>query len=120
MSPFRIIAPRILVVEDEPDIREGIRQTLELEGFRVEEAVDGHDALRRLNDQPDINLILLDYNMPNMTGEQFIAAISPRDRDIPIIMVTASLVRLPGIPTMRKPFAIDRLYSMITRLLAAH
>ena len=57
---------KILIIEDDPDIREGVRILLESEGFAVVEAEDGRDGLQKLLD--DISLVILDVMMPGMSG----------------------------------------------------
>ena len=58
---------RILVVDDEYGVRSGIRQILELEGYEVEEAATGEEALTLLRDQ-SFDVGLLDYRLPDMDG----------------------------------------------------
>lgn len=80
---------KILVVDDEPDIRDVLRITLEAEGFEVFEAENGEDAMKALETKtPD--LILSDYKMPRMDGREFCRRIK-KDillRHLPVIMVT--------------------------------
>ncbi len=64
------MTPRVLVIEDDSSIRDGVVMVLEIEGFEVREATDGREALEVLDGwQPDI--ILLDLMMPVMTGWDF-------------------------------------------------
>lgn len=80
---------KILVVDDEPDIRDVLRITLEAEGFEVFEAENGEEAMKALETKtPD--LILSDYKMPRMDGREFCRRIK-KDillRHLPVIMVT--------------------------------
>src|SRR3954470_12387725 len=83
---------RVLVVDDDPDIRESVRLVLEDEGYEVEEAADGAAALallRAATTRPDV--ILLDLMMPVMNGWQFRAAQLADDdlADIPVIVLSA-------------------------------
>ncbi|MFQ3617837.1 MAG: PAS domain S-box protein [Cyanobacteriota bacterium] len=81
---------RVLVVEDEADIRQMFRRMLEREHWQVVEAENGHVGLQSLSQQrPD--LILLDLMMPEMDGFQFISAVreNPDWRSLPIVVVTA-------------------------------
>ena len=59
-------AAKILIVEDDSDIREGVRILLESEGYSVEEAEDGFAALKRLSEKTD--LVILDVMMPGISG----------------------------------------------------
>ncbi|MCB0153886.1 MAG: ammonium transporter [Anaerolineae bacterium] len=81
---------RVLLVEDEPDIRELVRRTLEKEGWQVTEAENGRVALERMAENAP-ELILLDLMMPEMDGFQFITAkqARPEWEAIPTIIVTA-------------------------------
>ena len=84
------MSARVLVVDDEPPIRELCRVSLELRGFRVDEAVDGEDALARLRaDRHDV--VLLDVMMPKLDGWSTLAAIAddPSLRDVPVVLMTA-------------------------------
>jgi len=83
------MAIRILVVDDEDDIRDVLRITLEGEGYEVSEATNGEEGLKAiLAHAPD--LVLLDYKMPRMTGLEVCAKIkkAPLLRPLPVIMVT--------------------------------
>ena len=62
---------RILVVEDDPEVRSAIRMVLEAEAYEVAESGDGADALVKLRATPQPSLILLDLMMPGMNGWQF-------------------------------------------------
>ena len=78
---------RILVVEDEPDVRLLLRVLLEDEGYQVVEAADG-DAAAQVGVAEPFDLVLLDLRLPKMSGFDVCRAIRQR-RDTPIIMVTA-------------------------------
>ena len=80
----------VLVVDDDPDLRRGMRRFLEHDGWEVDEAANGRLALERLSKQrPDA--IMLDLMMPEMDGFQFLVEMrkSAEWRDIPVIVVTA-------------------------------
>lgn len=79
---------RILVVDDEADIRESLETLLELEDYSVELAVDATDATRKL-DKSTYDLILLDLMMPDRSGMELLQEIRERDRETPVIMLTA-------------------------------
>jgi CheY-like chemotaxis protein len=84
------VSPRVLVVDDEPPIRELCRVSLELRGFEVVEAVDGEDALAQLRaGRPDV--VLLDVMMPKLDGWGTLAAIAEDAelRNVPIVLMTA-------------------------------
>ncbi|MBI3323200.1 MAG: response regulator [Candidatus Omnitrophica bacterium] len=81
---------RILVVDDEPDIRDVLRLTLETEGYEVHEAADGQEAVQKVR-KVNPALILLDYKMPRMEGPE-LCQILKKDlllQNLPIIMLTS-------------------------------
>ena len=84
------VARRILVVDDDPDLRRHLRHLLEKEGLEVDEAGDGRAALARLDEQwPE--LILLDLLMPGMDGFAFLGELQRRKdgRFVPVVVLTA-------------------------------
>lgn len=80
----------ILIVDDDPEIREVMRMVLEDEGFRVLEAIHGEDALEIVT-QNEPSMVILDLNMPVMDGFEFLSIFRKdlRYRDIPVIVLTA-------------------------------
>ena len=118
--------PSILVVEDEAALLALLRYNLERQGFHVEEATDGQEAMLRISEaKPD--LVLLDWMLPVMSGIEVCRQIRrrPATRDLPVIMVTA---RTEDQDTVRaldtgaddyisKPFAVEALMARIRALL---
>lgn len=83
------MAVKILVVDDDPDIRDVLKLTLSEENYEVFEAGDGEEALKVINSRP-LNLVLLDYKIPKLDGRQ-VCRLVKQDlllRHLPIIMVT--------------------------------
>jgi two-component system phosphate regulon response regulator PhoB len=118
--------PLVLVVEDEAALATMLRYNLEKQGFRVEEAADGQEALTRVAEaRPD--LVLLDWMLPVMSGLEVCRQLRRRaeTRDVPVIMVTArtddqDAVR--GLNTgaddyIAKPFGMDALLARMRALL---
>ncbi len=79
---------RILVIDDEEDIRESLDALLTLEGYAVDLAPNGAEGLRRLESR-EYDLVLLDLMMPDRSGMDVLRDIRERDRQIPVFMVTA-------------------------------
>ncbi len=79
--------PEILIVEDEPRIREILRSYLVSEGFAVDESGSGDNALEKVEEK-DYSLIILDLMLPGVAGEK-VAATVKRSSDTPILMLTA-------------------------------
>jgi len=117
---------RILVVDDDPDILEVVRINLELEGFEVETAVDGLEALDRAADLPP-DLVLLDIMMPRLDGLATLRRMRhlPTTTNVPIVLLTAR-----GLPADRvrglelgaddyiaKPFDVTELVARVKAIL---
>ena len=81
----------LFLIEDEPDIRETLREVLEMEGYEVETARNGQEAIDALRRLPTPELILLDMLMPVMNGREFRdrQLEVPRLRDVPVIVMSA-------------------------------
>ncbi len=117
-------ACRVLVVDDQPPVRESLRRILRLEGYAVETAADGVEALRVLaTDEPD--LVLLDVTMPRLGGLDVTRQLRARGRRMPILLLTArDLVgdRVAGLDAgaddyLAKPFALEELLARVRALL---
>ena len=84
-----MIKPRVLLVDDDPDILDVLEITLSEENFEISKAHDGEEAMRIIKSKP-LDLVLLDYNMPRMNGREVCMQVK-KDillRHLPIIMVT--------------------------------
>jgi DNA-binding NtrC family response regulator len=88
MSDLASAKGRILVIDDEADIRESLETLLEIEGYGVDVGVDGGDGLRKLN-KSRYDLVLLDLMLPDRSGMDVLADIRSKDQETPIIMLTA-------------------------------
>lgn len=84
-------AETILLVEDEADLRETIREVIAEEGYTVEEAANGAEALVWLERHPAPCLVLLDLMMPICNGFELLERMraSPRLKDIPVLVISA-------------------------------
>jgi CheY-like chemotaxis protein len=112
---------RILIVEDERDIRDTLKEILELEGFEATAAQNGREALQLLEEIARPCLILLDLMMPVMDGWQFLEVIE-RERahvlaTIPIVVVSAaadvsSIQQHYGCKAIKKPVNISTLVDL--------
>ncbi len=78
----------ILVVDDESSIRESLQTLLEMEGYLVETASSGEEGLARIAEIP-VDLVLLDYALPERNGLEVLREIRERDPDLAVILVTA-------------------------------
>lgn len=112
----------ILLVEDDADIRDSLREVLEKRGYAVVTAVNGQVGLEKLRTLPRPDLILLDLMLPVMNGEEFLEAL--RDTDyatIPVVAVSAwpkEAARLSGRTRafLGKPVSLDRLLTVVEGL----
>ncbi|GGP48888.1 MULTISPECIES: response regulator transcription factor [Streptomyces] len=124
MSPAEDDPQRILIVDDEPAVREALRRSLAFEGYGTQVAVDGYDALAVVETYaPD--LIVLDIQMPRMDGLTAARRIRATGSTTPILMLTARDTvgdRVTGLDAgaddyLVKPFELDELFARIRALL---
>jgi two-component system, OmpR family, response regulator MprA len=119
-------AMRIFVVEDDQAVRDALRRALELEGYGVELAGDGEDALRRLDErevEPDA--IVLDVLMPRLDGLEMCRRLRRSGNRTPVLMLTARdqvADRVAGLDAgaddyLVKPFALEELLARVRALL---
>ena len=116
---------KILVVDDERAVRESLRRALELQGYEVELASDGAEALERLaaDGQPDA--VVLDILMPGIDGLEVCRQIRQRGNSVPVLMLTARDAvgdRVEGLDAgaddyLVKPFALEELLARLRALL---
>lgn len=121
--PIRHGTKVVLIVEDEPDIRESLAELLSDEGYEVCTAANGHEALdllRRNDVRP--GLILLDLMMPVMSGAKFLECLCAEAThltQIPVVVLTAAKnVDVRGLPTagrIHKPIDIDELFACVRK-----
>ena len=108
---------RVLVVEDDPDVREALADALADHGFEVACATDGREALRILRERA-ADVIVLDLMMPGMNGWQFRAEQKkdPALAHLPIVVVSASGHRdIDATAFLDKPFEVEALLALIAR-----
>jgi putative two-component system response regulator len=111
---------RILVVDDDPAIRDLLRLILEMENFEIEVAPDGQGALSLLERIEKPDLILLDLMMPTMNGWQLYSALQEdaRFRDIPVVVMTAYSsheIEMPPVDILPKPIEFPRLLELVEK-----
>ncbi|MHC4549094.1 MAG: response regulator [Planctomycetota bacterium] len=116
-------AQSVLVVDDDPAIRDALRALLERAGLRVRTAPNGRAALDQVADEQP-NLILMDYQMPEMDGVAACEALKgdPETADIPVLLATRSQVNLAALTFadgfLVKPYRQDVLFSLVRKLLS--
>lgn len=119
---------RILVVDDEPTLRLGFKFALENEGYRVENAGDGDEALERLADESAVPLaaMLLDLRMPGKGGIDVLREMKSEKRYVPTVVVSAYIdsptaveaIDLGVTDFLRKPVTPDQVRGVIGKLLS--
>lgn len=116
---------KILVVDDEADIREGLELLLTSEGFLVDLAQNGGEGLHKLETNA-YDLVLLDLMMPDRSGMDVLAEVRERDRETPIFMITAygsveaavNALKLGANDYFSKPWDNEKLIIEIGRMIA--
>ena len=114
---------RILVVDDEENTRIGLSKLLSQEGFQVESAANGNDALEMLG-QHKINLVISDINMPDMNGLVFLRELGRKFPSTNVIMMTAyggvesylEAMNLGAYEYLHKPVRLDELRSVMKKI----
>jgi two-component system, OmpR family, response regulator MprA len=115
---------RILVVDDEPAVREAVERALRLEGHDVLLAADGHEALQTLDSRPP-DAVVLDVLMPRVDGLETCRRMRGRGDRTPVLMLTARDAvsdRVAGLDAgaddyLVKPFALEELLARVRALL---
>ena len=109
---------KVLVVDDEPSIREMLRLNLEMSGFECFEARDIHDAYRLIIDEPP-HLVLLDWMLPGGSGIDLLKRLKKKDgmQAVPVIMLTAKTHQAGADDYIIKPFAPKELIARVKAIL---
>jgi two-component system, OmpR family, response regulator MprA len=116
---------RVLVVDDEPAVRDSLRRALQLEGYEVELAGDGLEALERLASGDGVDALLLDVSMPRLDGLETCRRLRREGNGMPVLMLTARDAvsdRVAGLDAgaddyVVKPFALEELLARLRALL---
>jgi two-component system OmpR family response regulator len=117
-------APRVLVVDDEPSIVDALATCLRYEGFDVDEAVTGREALALAQDDPP-DLVILDVMLPGLDGLEVTRRLRADGVDVPILFVTAkdtlqdklAGLRIGGDDYVTKPFALAEVIARVQSIL---
>ncbi len=115
----------ILVVDDEKNIREGLGTSLEMDGYRVFLAENGKKGLEMVN-REDIDLVITDLKMPELSGEELLKKITSANPNIPVIILTGhgsietavTAMRNGAFDFLTKPVNLDRLSLLVKRALS--
>lgn len=115
-----------MIVDDSLVVRQQLKSVLRGAGFATLEAVDGVDALKQIETEENLNLIVLDLNMPNMNGLEFLEALRkiPAHKSLPVVMLTTEAhpkllqqaKQLGAIGWIVKPFKAETIIAVATRV----
>lgn len=117
---------RILVVDDQPMICDAVKMMLDVDGHEVKAAFSGAEALAALQ-REEFDLVITDYEMPNMKGDELAAAIKARSPAQPVLMITAYAEMLQALPNalsdidfiLSKPFRLENLREVVAKATSA-
>src|SRR4051812_37815531 len=113
---------KILVVDDEESIREFFEIMLKREGYQVLSAANGKEGLDQLK-KHQVDLIISDIQMPEMSGLQMLASVKEQDPEMPVVMITAfgstdtavEAMKLGASDYLQKPFKLDEVKIIIAK-----
>ena len=118
------MASRILIIEDNYDLAQGLANNLEIEGYEVEAVHDGAEGLDRARAN-DLSLVILDLALPGLDGYRVLSALRAEDNDVPVLILTARSDEADKVRGFRygaddyvtKPFGLLELLGRVHALL---
>jgi len=121
---------RILIIDDEPSIRDTLDRILRLDGHEVEKAADGRHALEAVAARPP-DLVITDIYMPEMDGIEFLLSLTEAAPDIPVVAISGGAVasagfvledaaQLGAVATLAKPFEVEEVRALVRNVLEEH
>jgi two-component system phosphate regulon response regulator PhoB len=114
--------PVVVVAEDDGDLRETIAELLEHEGYRVVACPNGFAALRAFFHEPRVDVLLLDWVLPDIEGRDLIRLLHAQHElaDLPVVLTTGVNLEMPSfegaVCLLRKPFARQELLRLLHAL----
>src|SRR5262249_24705971 len=117
-----------LIVEDSADMRDLMKLLLEEAGYQTLRAADGREALKYIEDDREfIDLVVTDVQMPEVTGDEILAAVRARRGETPVIVITAfgsveqavAMVKSGAFQYVTKPFNKAKLLSLVEKALGS-
>jgi two-component system chemotaxis response regulator CheY len=114
--------PRVMVVDDDTDASEMVSAALVSQGYLVQNANNGREALEQIHEGPLPMAVLLDLNMPVMNGREFLAAIRDDEAlaQIPVVVISADVRATPkgAFRAFRKPLVLEKLLDLLDAMRA--
>lgn len=116
---------RILIAEDEGYMRDLLKEALEISGYEVVATVDGRDCIDKFDQlEQNFDCVILDMMMPNLDGEETLAAIRKRGSQVPVIITsgftrqaTIADLKRAGVNFLQKPYKLGDLMSLVSEIL---
>jgi two-component system, NtrC family, response regulator AtoC len=116
---------RLLVIDDEDEIRWLLGERLRGLGYTVEEATTGGEAMERIGERPELDLVLLDYRLPDVSGMQVLERIKATSPETPVIMMTGYSSVETAVEAMRfgaydyatKPLDLEAIVPLVAKAL---
>lgn len=113
---------KVLVIDDEANIREAFKMTLKVKNYEVDTFSDGPSALEKFK-KGKYQIAFIDLKLPKMDGLEVLKQIKEKDDEIQIIIITAyatdvseaSAKKLGALEYLRKPFLMEEVYELIDR-----
>ena len=119
-------APVVIVIDDDPAVRNSLKFSLEIEGYTVRAYSDAYELLNE-TDLPENSCLLIDYYMPAMNGLELLAKLRARGMSIPAMVMTGysnctlrDRIAAAGVPLLEKPFLGNVLTERIREALNQH
>src|SRR5437016_2216855 len=121
------MSAKVLIIDDSMMVRQQVGRALTAAGFSVVEAIDGVDALQKLESSPEMRLVVCDVNMPRMNGIEFLERLNADHSSVPVVMLTTEgqpelIQRAKALGAkgwIVKPFKPDLLVAAARKLTAA-
>jgi CheY-like chemotaxis protein len=113
-EPMDSSQTKILIVDDDPEVREILAETLVEFGYGVEQAGSGEEALPMLGRRPDIGMVITDVRMPGMSGLELAEQAKARNARLKIILISGYFLPQPiALRFLKKPFHMHELFSAV-------
>lgn len=122
--------PRILLCDDEPNLRKVLGALLQQQGYEVHAEADGAAALERICSSPSqtFDVVITDLRMPNLDGMGLLKQLSQREPNLPVIVLTAhgsvdsavEAVKMGAFDYLEKPFEREQIHQVIQKAVATH
>ncbi len=119
------MAKTILIVDDNPNMSSLLVEMLEVFQYEALRAADGHDALKQLEENKNVSMVITDMRMPKMTGLELLQAVKERKPNIPVVLISgysieeddSNTVQSKADGFLNKPFMMADIEKLLSSLL---